>query len=215
MLIGPKFKIARRLNSRVFPKTQTAKFNMSTMATGGKPDARRPKLSEYGQQLLEKQKARYTYLLKERTFSSYVKKVRENRKAGDNPIALLYVQLESRLDNVVYRLGLAPSRAAARQMVSHGHIVVNGRRLNIPSHQVKVGDKVAVRPESRNSGVGKGVRTTLPEGEGEKSGQARKVPSWLSYDEVAGEGKVLGMPILGENEGEINFGAILEFYSRV
>lgn len=215
MLIGPKFKIARRLGSRVFPKTQTSKFSLpSTM--GGKMGGRRPKqLSEYGQQLLEKQKARYTYLLKERTFASYVKRVREERVGSDNPVAMLYRKLESRLDNVVFRLGLAPSRAAARQMVSHGHIVVNGRRLNIPSHQLRAQDRVAIRPESRNSGVAKGLRSALPEDGAEKAAQTRQVPSWLAYDEVAGEGKVLGAPILGENEGEINWGAILEFYSRV
>lgn len=214
MLIGPKFKIARRLNSRVFPKTQTTKFSISGSAQAhGKKEGRRNKLSEYGQQLIEKQKARYTYLLKERTFSTYVKRVRESRKAGDNPVTLLFQQLESRLDNVVFRLGLAPSRAAARQMVTHGHIVVNGRRLNVPSHQISANDTVAVREQSRSSGVGKGVKVAV-ESDGDKAGRGRALPSWLSYDEVAGVGKVLGAPIASE-QGDIDFGAILEFYSRV
>ncbi|MCC6290921.1 30S ribosomal protein S4 [Candidatus Nomurabacteria bacterium] len=215
MIIGPKFKIARRLGSRVFPKTQTSKFSLSSeMGRGGKkPGGRRPKaLSEYGKQLLEKQKARYTYLLKESQFGSYVKKVRDHHQVGENPNVVLYQTLESRLDNVVFRLGLAPSRAAARQMVTHGHIVVNNRRLNIPSHQMKINDRVAVRMESRSGGVG---RMVTVEGGGGEEKVTRSVPTWLAYDEVGKEGKVLGRPLVGETEGEINFGAIMEFYSRV
>lgn len=219
MIIGPKFKIARRLGARVFPKTQTAKFSLSSSGhgggkKGGMSTGRRPRaLSEYGQQLLEKQKARYTYLLKEGQFANYVKSVRDKNSAEDKPQARLYHLLESRLDNVVFRLGLAPSRAAARQLVSHGHIMVNGRRLNIPSHQLAVGDKVAVRPESRAGGAGR-----LAGSEPQDSGQevsGRQVPPWLTYDELAKEGKVLARPLIGAAESEINFGAILEFYSRV
>lgn len=215
MIIGPKFKIARRLGSRVFPKTQTTKFSISGSSQGAKKvGGRKPKaLSEYGQQLLEKQKVRYTYLLKERQFATYVKGVRHSRRPEENPNALLYQNLESRLDNVIFRLALAPSRAAARQMVSHGHILVNGRRLNIPSHQLRVGDVVAIRPESMNLGV---ARMAGAEADGgEKPEKGRSVPSWLSYDEVKREGKVLAQPLWGETESDINFGAILEFYSRV
>ncbi len=218
MLIGPKFKIARRLGARVFPKTQTAKFSLTTAGQGGKKGGmstgRRPRaLSEYGQQLLEKQKARYTYLLKEGQFASYVKSVREKHSSTETPQVRLYQLLELRLDNAVFRLGLAPSRGAARQLVTHGHVVVNGRRLNIPSHQLAVGDKVAIRPESRAGGAGRlaGANDTA-------SGQetaGRQVPPWLAYDELAKEGKVLAKPLLGTTESEINFGAILEFYSRV
>lgn len=212
MIIGPKFKIARRLGSRVFPKTQTTKFSISGSVNAKKPGGRRPKaLSEYGQQLVEKQKARYTYLLKERQFGNYVKKVRRLHKPGENPNALLYQHLESRLDNVIFRLGLTPSRAAARQMVSHGHIWVNGRRLNIPSHQLKVGDRVAVRPESLTLGVAR-LAGMADEAKPERG---RPLPSWLVYDELKKEGKVLGQPLWGETEGDINFGAILEFYRRV
>ncbi|MEK7138527.1 MAG: 30S ribosomal protein S4 [Patescibacteria group bacterium] len=213
MIIGPKFKIARRLGSRVFPKTQTTKFSLSDSSSFKKPGGRRPKaLSEYGQQLLEKQKARYTYLLKEGQFSNYVKKVRGLHKPGVNPNALLYQNLESRLDNIVFRFGLALSRAAARQMVSHGHILVNGRRLNIPSHQLQVGDVVAIRPQSMSLGVARLAGTPVGE---EKPERGRQVPSWLAYDELKKEGKVLGQPLWGETESDINFGAILEFYSRV
>src|SRR3989344_2177631 len=131
MRIGPKFKIARRLGSRVFSKTQTTKFSISgSERKTGKQGGRRPKaLSEYGQQLIEKQKARYTYGLKEHQFANYVKNIKA--KKGSTSVAELYRALESRLDNVVFRLGIAPTRSFARQMITHGHITLNGRRVNI------------------------------------------------------------------------------------
>lgn len=209
MQIGPKYKICRRLGSRVFGKCQTTKFSTSGSAQSGRGKkggkGGRPRtLSEYGMQLLEKQKARFSYGLKERQFANYVKDVRGHQVK--NPTGTLYQKLESRLDNVVYRLGLANTRTFARQLTSHGHITVNGRRLNIPSYQVKVGDKVAVRKESRNSGAFR----TLAE-----RAKEWHVPAWLSFDLEKMEGVVKALPLPGEAEVDINFGAILEFYSRV
>lgn len=204
MKIGPKFKIARRLGARIFPKTQTTKFATSG-GTGGRGRGGRPRtLSDYGLQLIEKQKARYTYGLKERQFATYVKTARA--KKDGSPMANLYVSLERRLDNVIFRLGLAPSRAFARQMVTHGHITVNGRRVNIPSYQLRVGDKVAVREQSKNLGLFKNF---------EERTKDYRVPAWLSFDPAAKEGAVKAEPVYGDADSEINFSSILEFYSRV
>ena len=124
MITGKKYKICRRLGDRVYNKCQTPAFSRSVAAKRAGPMKRRPKpKSEYGTQMLEKQKARFTYNVSEKQFSNYVEKSRETK--GVNPAEFLYKSLESRLDNVVHRLGFAPSRAFARQMVSHGHITVN------------------------------------------------------------------------------------------
>jgi small subunit ribosomal protein S4 len=207
MKVGPKFKICRRLGSCVFTKCQTTKFSISGSAAkgAGRPRMRRPRaLSEYGRQLIEKQKARYTYCLKERQLAGYVGKVR--RGARGNPTARLFQLLESRLDNVVFRLGLANSRLFARQIVTHGHITLNGRRVNIPSAAVKVGDSIGIRPQSRAGGMFENLEEKL---------KNYVPPAWLLWDEQAQAGKVVAEPVIGEAEADINFGAILEFYSRV
>lgn len=209
MKIGPKYKICRRLGSRVFGKCQTTKFTISGSARGGFKTGRRPRaLSDYGAQLIEKQKARYTYGLKERQFAAYVAKARLASRT-QNPAATLYQKLESRLDNVAFRLGLAPSRAAARQLVTHGHLTVNGRRLTIPSYEVKTGDRVAPRPES----LGLGVFRDWSEKEKKESGPG--LPVWLSFDSKTRTGEKAADPPLGAAEQDLNFGSILEFYSRV
>src|SRR5690606_40724543 len=124
MQTGPKYKICRRLGSHIYEKCQTQKFQLSEARKGkGMRGGRRRNVSEYGEQLLEKQRVRFTYGLKERQFASYVKKATGTAAV---PAEELYQSLERRLDNVIYRLGLAPSRAYARQLVSHGHITVNG-----------------------------------------------------------------------------------------
>lgn len=204
MKIGPKYKIARRLGDRIFPKTQTSKFTIS--GTEKRVTSRRGRRggSEYGTQLIEKQKARYTYGVSEKQFSNYVKKARA--KKGGNPASELSTFLESRLDNTVFRLGLVKSRQAARQAVSHGHIMVNGRRTRIPSYSVKAGDKIAVRPESRASGLFRDLSERLKE---------YTVPAWLSYDEEKWTGTVMALPQVLAGESTLNFSSILEFYSRV
>ena len=206
MKIGPKFKIARRLGSRVFSKTQTTKFSISGSARKqGKQGGRRPKqLSEYGLQLIEKQKARYTYGLKEHQFANYVKAIKT--KKGSPPATELYRALESRLDNVVFRLGMAPTRPFARQMITHGHITLNGRRINIPSAVIKVSDVVAVRKQSQTAGLFKNLAERLKQ---------YHAPSWVIFDEATKQGTVKALPQIGEGEADINFSSILEFYSRV
>jgi small subunit ribosomal protein S4 len=204
MKIGPRYKICRRLGDRVFGKCQTTKFTVS--GTAKKVTSKRGKRgpSEYGQQLLEKQKARMTYGLMERQFANYIKKARTIK--GGKPIEELYKMLETRLDNVVYRLGLAPTRLAARQMVSHGHITVNGRKVTIPSFTVSKNDLVRIRPGSRDNGKFSELAERL---------KTLTTPDWLIYDLEKNEGLVKGEPILGGNEVNLNFGVILEFYSRV
>jgi len=159
--------------------------------------------SDYGSQLREKQKARYTYGVNERQFRNYVERSRK-LKTG-NPLLNLGQLVESRLDNVVYRLGLVSSRAFARQVVGHGHILVNGRRVTIPSYAVSVGDVISIRSQSRDNGVFREVAERLKEVE---------PPSWLLYT-ADREAKVVAEPMLEEAESNLNLSAIIDFYSRV
>ena len=132
MKTGPRYKICKRLGNGVFEKCQTQKFTLSESRRSFQ--GRRPRqISDYGKQLLEKQRVRFTYGITEQQFVNYVNSA--TKKEGDAAATLLST-LERRLDNVVYRLGLAPTRRAARQMVVHGHILVNGKKAAIPSHVV-------------------------------------------------------------------------------
>ncbi|MEK7091643.1 MAG: 30S ribosomal protein S4, partial [Patescibacteria group bacterium] len=186
MKIGPRYKICRRLGDRVFGKCQTTKFTVS--GTAKKMTSKRGKRgpSEYGQQLLEKQKARMTYVLTERTFSNYVKKARSIK--GGNPTAELYKLLEGRLDNAVYRLGLAATRLAARQMVSHGHILINGKKVTISSYQVRKDEVISIRPGSRDNGKFKELEERL---------KTATTPDWLIFDLAKNQGLIKGQPVLG------------------
>ncbi|HEY4483610.1 MAG TPA: 30S ribosomal protein S4 [Candidatus Paceibacterota bacterium] len=199
---GPQYKTCRRLGEAIFPKCQTTKFAIS--GAENKNKKHKKALSEYGAQLLEKQKARLTYGVTERQFSNYVKKARNSH--GTNTPNEVFKMLESRLDNVVFRLGLAPSRAFGRQMVSHGHVLVNGRRLNIPSYSVKTGDKIAVRPQSK----GKGLFTNI-----EERLKDHTQPNWVVLDDKKLEGEIKTLPEFTSSESNLNFSAIIEYYSRV
>lgn len=197
--IKSKFKIGKRLGASVFEKCQTQKFALSE-ARSKKLSKRRGTLSDFGKQLIEKQKMRFTYGISEKQFSRYVSEAMEDAQ----PAIALGRILESRLDSVAYRLGLAPTRRAARQMTSHGHLTVNGKRMNVPSHKVRVGDVVAVREGSK----GHGLFASLAEKE------MSAVPQWLSFDYALLSGKVLAVPTLIPGEGTLDFPAVLEFYSR-
>lgn len=203
MKIGPKYKICRRLGERVFSKCQTTKFTISgtTKKTKSK---KRATTSEYGHQLLEKQKVKYTYGLRERQFANYIKEVRTKKEA--NPVEELYKNLESRLDNIVYRLGLVNSRIFARQMVSHGHIMVNDYKVNIPSYRIKTGDVISIRPQSRNKKLFKWF---------EENKKDYQIPVWLSFNEAKMAGTVKNLPAFSPEVSTLNFSSILEFYSRV
>ncbi|MEX0930651.1 MAG: 30S ribosomal protein S4 [Candidatus Paceibacterota bacterium] len=204
MKIGPKFKIARRLGAPVFDKTQTPKFELSLQRKGQqRSTGRRPKqLSQYGTQLREKQKARYTYLVPEKQFGNYVKAA---MNGTGTPADSLYERLEMRLDNVTYRLGLAPTKSAARQMVSHGHIIINGRKNNIASHAVSVGDVISVREQSKGTKLFDSIKERL---------ENYNPPSWLTFDESSLSGSVKGKPQIKDADLLFDIQSILEFYSR-
>lgn len=201
MISKPKFKICRRLGPGVYDKCQTSKFKVASGKVG-LPGARRPKApSEYGAQLIEKQKIRFSYGISERQLSNYVKKASEIKGVGtaDN----LYEGLESRLDNAVYRMGLAPSRRGARQMVSHGHFIVNDHRVTIPSYELKSGDVIKIREGSK----GKKIFENIPEKLKDYTS-----PTWINFDLSSMEGRILSKPKNTESFFDLN--AVLEFYSR-
>src|SRR3989344_3351470 len=150
MKTGPRFKIAKRLGASVFEKAQSQKFALSEARSAKNKRGSRG-LSEYGKQMLEKQKVRVTYGIPERQFRNYVRKAIIGHEG--TPLERLHSMLELRLDNVIYRLGLAPTRRAARQMVAHGHVMVNDKRIRVPSHQVRLTDRIAVREGSREHGL--------------------------------------------------------------
>ena len=201
---GPVGKISRRLGIGITEKGQRI-LNKRPFPPGQHgPGARRRQVSEYGVQLLEKQKARFVYGVQERQFRNTFEKAQ--RFPGETG-AYLFILLERRLDNVVYRLGLATTRSQARQLVSHGHITVNGRKTNIPSYTVKVGDVIAVRPESRRLNYFKNLVD---------SGQLNsvKAPDWLRLNSNELSGGVVAMPRREDAEPGINELLIVEFYSR-
>lgn len=201
MITKPKFKICRRLGPGVYDKCQTTKFS-TTSGKFSSPGAKRPKaLSEYGAQLIEKQKIRFSYGITERQLSNYVKKASQIKGAGT--AIKFYEDLESRLDNVIYRMGLAPSRRGSRQMVSHGHFIVNDKRVTIPSYEVKSGDIIKIREGSKNKKIFDNMAEKLKD---------YTAPTWLTYDASKMEGRILSKPKNTETFLDLN--AVLEFYSR-
>lgn len=197
---GPKTKIARRFGEPIFgaDKYYERKNYPPGMHGAG---SRRKKKSEYCIQLNEKQKAKYTYGVLERQFANYFKKAQ--RKSGVTGVILLQM-LEARLDNVVYRMGLAPTRAAARQLVGHKHITLNGQVVNIPSCSVKAGDIVGVRERSKSLEV---ITTAL---EGNKTSKY----SWIEWDYTTKTGKFLNVPQRDEIPENFNEQLIVELYSK-
>jgi len=204
MIIGPKYKICKRLGSGVFEQCQTQRFVISEARRSKVFSKRRRPISDYGRQLIEKQRIRYTYGLSEKQLVRYVK---EATSKESNPAAALLSIIESRLDNAVYRSGLASTRRFARQLVSHGHIVVNGRKVTIPSYHVREGDVISVREGSKN----KVPFTNLRE-EAEKEKQS--LPNWLIFDQKKLEGKVTAHPGIDTTNLFFNPSEVLEYYTR-
>ena len=201
-----KFKVCRRLGEGVFAKCQTTKYALAEpkkKAAAMKNKRRRKMLTEYGTQLTEKQKVRLTYGVSEKQMVNYVKEAKKHQK--DAPYIVLYDLLEHRLDNVVYRLGILPSRQASRQAVSHGHFMVNGRRVNVPSYRLKEGDQVTLRERSKNSPL------YAPKDETE----LEKAPAWIKFDPKKVVATISKKPVFGDNETHLNFGTLIEYYSRV
>ncbi len=197
---GPKTKIARRFGEPIFGPDKYFEHRKYPPGMHGRMRKRR-KMSVYGMQLNEKQKAKYIYGLYEKQFRRFFEKAqRMPGKTGENLLQLL----ESRLDNVVYRMGIAPSRRAARQLVSHKHIVVNGRVVNIPSYLLKEGDIVAVREKSKTLEL---IQNSV------KSERYKKYP-WIEFDPKLMAGKFLYRPTREEIPENINELLIVELYSK-
>lgn len=201
MITGSRYKIARRLGPSVFDKTQTQKYAARAAARDVKKVKRAG--SDFGLQLIEKQRAKVTYGLGERQFKNLVEKVQA--KKGTDINEALVQGLEARLDNVVYRLGFASTRQAARQMVSHGHIDVNGKRNTIPSRAMSVGDVITIRESSAKKPLFKDLEEKLKEA---------KIPSWLTLNKDKKEAKVQGLPKIPANELSFDVSQIFQYYSR-
>lgn len=205
MLKPKKFKIARRLGPAVFEQAQTERFALSEARKkkAQVKDKHRKNISAYNLALRDKQRVRFYYGINERQFARYVK---ESAAVAGDPAVTLFATLERRLDNVIFRAGLAPTHRAARQMVSHGHITVNGKKIRVPSHIVHVGDMVAIREGS------KGNKPFLKDGE--KKELPTVLPQWIVFDDKKNQWKISGMPTSGEMQSAFNFTSIVEFYSR-
>ena len=197
--IGPKSRIARRFGEAIFGPDKV--LDKRNYAPGQHGVNRRKKMSEYGTQLAEKQKAKYTYGVLERQFRLLFAKA--SRIKGITGEILLQL-LESRLDNIVYRLGIAPTRAAARQLVSHRHITVDGKVVNIPSYEVKPGQVVAVREKAKSLEV---IAASL-------DGFNHSKYSWLEWNETEKAGKYLNIPQREDIPENIKEQLIVELYSK-
>lgn len=202
MITGPKYKIARRLGAPIFEKTQTQKYALHLERKGKKRGFSKPK-SEYGLQLIEKQKARFIYGLGERQFSNYVKEAL--LKKTSNASQTIFEFLELRLDNVVYRLGFSTTRGGARQIVSHGHISINGKRVNTPSLRVKIGDKIEINGRSMSKPLFANLDEKI---------KNVTVPAWLKFDAGKRAVEVQGMPQYVKTENMFDLNTVIEFYSR-
>jgi small subunit ribosomal protein S4 len=197
----PQGKITRRLGIAVTDKQQRI-LSRRGMPPGQHGPKGYPRISEYGKQLQEKQKAKFIYGLLEKQFRNYFKKaVQKDGDTGEN----LFRMLELRLDNVLFRTGIAKTRQQARQMVSHAHVRVNDGRVNIPSYQVKVGDSISIREKSAKMKMFDEARESLKNAEG---------ISWATIDGSTLIVKITDLPKAADMTGDFNPKSIIEFYSR-
>ena len=200
--LGPKCKLSRREGTDLLLKSgvRDHKSKCKSEKQPGQHADKRPRLSGYGEQLRQKQRMKRIYGVLEKQFRNYYKaSARHKGATGENLLAML----ESRLDNVVYRMGLSNSRRGSRQMVSHGHFIVNDKRVTIPSYEVKVGDIIKIREGSKTKKIFDNMIERLKD---------YTSPTWVSFDASKMEGKVLAKP--KNSETFIDLNAVLEFYSR-
>lgn len=196
---GPKAKISRKFGEPILGNSKA--LQKKNYAPGQHGKGRRGKKSEYAVQLAEKQKAKYIYGLLERQFAkTFELAARKDGITGENLLKFL----EARLDNTVYRLGIAPTRRAARQLVSHNHVVVNGGLVNIPSYQLKAGDSIAVREKSKSLET---ITNSL-------AGRNAKKYGWLEWDTKMMVGKIVSLPERQAIPENINEQLIVELYSK-
>ena len=196
---GPKTKIARKFGEAIFGDDKNFEKRNYPPGQHGN-NRRRGKKSEYAIQLAEKQKAKYTYGILERQFRNMFKRATASKGITG---AILLQLCESRLDNVVFRMGIAPSRSAARQLVSHRHILVNGEKVNIPSYQIKPGDTVGVREKSKSL---EAIETSLA--------NANHVYEWITWDNAIKRGTFVSKPERIQIPENINEQFIVELYSK-
>lgn len=198
---GPRVRIARRFGIAIFGPTKYLERRNYGPGVHGPRSRRKP--SEYALGLIEKQKLRYYYGLHERQFRGvYERALKRRGVTGEQMLQIL----ETRLDNVVYQLGFANTRAQARQMVTHGHIKVNGRKVTIPSFALRVNDTVEVRDKHNSRAM---ATKAL-----ESGAASRTVPDWLAVDKAAFKGVVMRIPTRDEIQPIANEQAVVEFYSR-
>lgn len=201
-MLKQKGKIYRRLGIYLFAKDRkTIKQNIQRV----KSKKRKSFLSDYGKQFLDVQRLKYLYNIKDTQFKKYVKDVLKKRGKVENPQELLIRKLEKRLDNVVFRLGLALTRRQARQFVFHGHFLVNGRKVNIPSYEVKLNDKIEIRTSSQKKFIFLNLSENLKD---------YQPPSWLRLDIKKFEGQIVSEPSLEKIPVPVDISSVFEFYSR-
>lgn len=209
MVLDSKCKRCRRLGQKLFLKGERCfspkcPIIKRPYPPGKKGKRRASPLSEYGRELREKQRLKVWYNLREAQLRKYVKEVLRKRGKGETA-NLLIKKLESRLDNLVFRFGFAVSRSQARQLVSHGHFLVNGKRVKSPSYQVKKGDKITILPQKRGKKIFQSLNSFL---------KKYQPSSWLKLDKEKLEGEVIGEPTLEEVAPPVEISSIFEFYSR-
>jgi len=210
MINQAKCRICRRLGEKLFLKGDKCSSPKCPLVRrpyppGQKKKKRNPKVSEYGRELIAKQMLRHWYNLGERQFKRYVKEVLNSPNKGEDTRVLLIRKLENRLDNVIFRMGIAVSRNQARKLVSHRHFLVNGKPVNIPSYQVKKGDKISLNPSSLKKVPFQGL---------EKKLKGKQFPLWIKFDHKKKEGEIVGEASFEEVAPPSKITSIFEFYSR-
>lgn len=205
-----KCKICRRLGDKLFLKGEKCLGSKCAMikrpfAPGQKAKKRRSALTEYGREMREKQKVKKWYNISESQFKDYVFEVMENRGSGVDVASQLIAKLESRLDNIIFRMGWAKSRGQARLLVTHGHFLVNGKKVDIPSYRISVGDAISIREGSKGKEILKGLPEMM---------KKYSLPKWLSYDGDKIESKVMRYPTPEDVQLPSEVSTIFEHYSR-
>lgn len=204
---GPKEKLSRKIGENLGLKAERSfspksAFLKKPYRPGMHGKSRRRALSEFGTQLIEKQKIKFTYGITERQLKKYFDKAKKQKGITGN---LLLSMLEKRLDNTLFRAGLAPSRIASRQLASHGHFLVNGKKVTIPSLGLKAGDVVAIRPQSKNKSMFVALSEKL---------KKHEVPSWIMLDKKSWEVTIKAKPNLNDLPKNFNMSTIIAYYSR-
>jgi small subunit ribosomal protein S4 len=203
MKIGPKYKIARRLKAPIFEKTQNQKFALRSERKGKRGKSFSKPKTDFGTQMDEKQKARMFYCVTEKQFAKYVNKALT--KTANSPAVNLLKSLEHRLDNVIWRAGILPTHLSARQAVSHGHFLVNDKKVYVPSFSVKEGDKITIREGSRASKLFSDL---------ENNEKETREPDWMVWNKEKKELSIKGGNFSEKADLMFDLGQVIEYYQR-